>query len=564
MADSGALGRIRLWRGDFPRFAEDCLRVLDKDGRIVPFRMNRAQLHIHEILERQLEEIGRVRAIILKGRQMGISTYVAGRFFRRVLLDPGRQAAVIAHRKDSTANLAEMSKRFYRELDPVLQRPLKKSNETQMYFEGRDCHYGVFTAAGRGIGRGFTLNLLHGSEVGFWERAKELLSGLRNALGISDGTEELLESTGNTMANIFYHMWSMSEAGFSTLSKEEGLYVHKCIFLPWWWDDGYRMRPWPGLDLYQVDIGADQTAGGYCDEYGLEEEQGAWYVHSLRTTVLGDTYLMRQEYPATAVEAFQGSGGGSLIRSNDILKARHNSIADLDIRNLPLVMGVDPARPDKDLDDTGSRRHDRFAIIFRRGPKAFGLESRHDLDGPRGAEYIYRKVMEHGVDRVCVDVGGVGVSVVDHLLRMDGMRGKVFAINFAHVSLDPDRFVAKRDEMWGLMKDWFEGRSDVGVDIPDSDELHADLSGPLFDYEKNRLKLESKKEMRKRQIRSPDCADALALTFAVPDRAVLGYDSYGRPLSEKPNSWRPPKSTASEWTRGLSSFHRGDSNRFWR
>ena len=69
--------------------------------------------------------------------------------------------------------------------------------------------------------------------------------------------------------------------------------------------------------------------------------------------------------------------------------------------------------------------------------------------------------------------------------------------------------------MWGLMKDWFGG--DAPVQIPDTDTLRGDLTGPKYSYDSNtRLKLEKKEDMKKRGLRSPDEGDALAMTFALP------------------------------------------------
>ena len=84
--------------------------------------------------------------------------------------------------------------------------------------------------------------------------------------------------------------------------------------------------------------------------------------------------------------------------------------------------------------------------------------------------------------------------------------------------------------MWGLMKGWFEG--DAPVQIPDLDTLHADLTGLKYSYDCNtRLRLERKEDMKKRGLRSPDEADALALIFALPihdSKRDLKEDRYAR------------------------------------
>src|SRR5579872_5605840 len=69
---------------NFELFAKTCLKIRTKSGALEPFRMNRGQRFLHDRLERQIVKHGRVRAICLKGRQMGVSTYLQGRFYWRL------------------------------------------------------------------------------------------------------------------------------------------------------------------------------------------------------------------------------------------------------------------------------------------------------------------------------------------------------------------------------------------------------------------------------------------------------------------------------------------------
>ncbi len=69
----------RRLKGDFPHYAARCLKIRPKQGGLIPFELNAVQRTIHERLEHQLTETGRVRALILKARQPGCSTYIEGR-----------------------------------------------------------------------------------------------------------------------------------------------------------------------------------------------------------------------------------------------------------------------------------------------------------------------------------------------------------------------------------------------------------------------------------------------------------------------------------------------------
>ena len=80
-----------------PTFAELFLKIRTKSGQIKNFQLNRAQQYLHTRLEAQRETTGKVRALILKGRQQGCSTYVQARFFHKVITQRGMKAFILTH-----------------------------------------------------------------------------------------------------------------------------------------------------------------------------------------------------------------------------------------------------------------------------------------------------------------------------------------------------------------------------------------------------------------------------------------------------------------------------------
>jgi hypothetical protein len=78
----------RLAKTDLEVFAREYLKIRAKSGETRPLIFNEAQRRLHEMLERQLAETGRVRAVVLKARQMGVSTYVAARFYHKTTHRP--------------------------------------------------------------------------------------------------------------------------------------------------------------------------------------------------------------------------------------------------------------------------------------------------------------------------------------------------------------------------------------------------------------------------------------------------------------------------------------------
>ena len=100
-------------KDDYNHYASRCLKIRPKDGKLEPFILNKAQKYIHSRVEEQRALTGKVRAIILKGRQQGCSTYIEGRFYWRVTHSKGMRAFILTHEEEATNNLFEMAKRYH-------------------------------------------------------------------------------------------------------------------------------------------------------------------------------------------------------------------------------------------------------------------------------------------------------------------------------------------------------------------------------------------------------------------------------------------------------------------
>ena len=84
-------------KDDFEFYARNCIKIRTKVEGLKPLTLNDAQMYIHKRLEQQLVDTGKVRAIILKGRQQGASTYVEGRFIWRTTHNKGTKAFILTH-----------------------------------------------------------------------------------------------------------------------------------------------------------------------------------------------------------------------------------------------------------------------------------------------------------------------------------------------------------------------------------------------------------------------------------------------------------------------------------
>ncbi len=169
-------------------------------------------------------------------------------------------------------------------------------------------------------------------------------------------------------------------------------------------------------------------------------------------------------------------------------------------QHAPVVLGVDVAR----FGD------DKSVIIMRQGLALLNVWKRTQTDLVQLAEMVMAKSIEHNPDAVFVDDVGLGAGVVDI------MRGKGFdvtGVNGGARPADESMFFNKRAEMWWKVREWLES----GGALPEDHELREELAAPTYTYDAaNRIKLEKKEDMKDRGLRSPDIADALALTFAQP------------------------------------------------
>jgi len=472
---------------DFEAFAAERLIVRSKSGAMMPLVFNRAQRHVHAQLEAQKAKTGKVRALILKGRQQGCSTYVGGRFYHRASRSAGLRVFILTHAEQATKNLFEMVERFH---DFCPERPSTRvANARELLFDKLGSGYKVGTAGTKGVGRLATVQLLHGSEVAFWPHAHTHAAGALQTVPDAGGTEVILESTANGAGNLFHQMWRDAETGVSE-------YI--AVFVPWYWQEEYR-KPAP-------DFTPTEEEHGYAALYGLDHEQMAW--RRAKIVELKDASLFRQEYPASAAEAFQMSGHDSFIPPALIAKARKAQCEP----SGPLIIGYDPAW-------TGGDRHSMAWRVIK-------VESRTGLDTVAAAGWVRMVIDADRPAKLFLDVGGVGAGVYDQLQHMGlPYSTTVEAVNFGSSPVEPAPLdeqgrpyggpLNRRAEMWLKSREWLEG--EVPVQIPDSDSLQADACGPGYRYDElTRLVLEKKEDMRRRGAKSPDEWDAVALTFARP------------------------------------------------
>ena len=486
--------RIQLMT-DFEFYARNCLLIRTKEKGVQPFHLNQAQKYIHERLESQVKEKGKVRAIILKGRQQGMSTYAEGRYLWKVTHNKGVRAFILTHDAESTNALFEMTERYYENLPDFVKPSAGAANAKELHFDKLDSGYKIGTAGNKAVGRGQTIQYFHGSEVAFWQNASEHTKGIMQAIPSGEGSEVILESTANGVGNYFHEQCKLAEKGLSDF---------ELIFVPWYWQDEYRRK--------SDDIALTDEEILLRDTYGLDNDQMGWRRHKIQelsTDGQDGELSFKQEYPFTVAEAFQVTGGGqNLISAESCLKARNNSFKG----NGALLVGVDP-----------SRGGDRFAVMYRQGRKMYGQKAYKGAQCDSLGKNVAIckaildkecKIAKKKPDMMFIDFGS-GADLVDRLHEL-GYQDRVKSVHFGSTPLDPIKFKNKRNEIWGLMADWLNDET-MPVDVPDDDEIQADLCASPYDRDSNdRRVLWPKDKIKLKLGFSPDYGDAAALTFTEP------------------------------------------------
>ena len=280
----------RLLKGDFPLYAKNILKVITKDGEVAPLRLNPGQMLMHQMIEQQMAEKGKVRVLALKARQVGISTYAEARFFWRITQNKNANAFVLSHLAESTNAIFNMVKFFYDNIPhPAFKPGLESQSASTLVFNGINSRYRVGTARSTQTGRGQTNRYVHGSEVAFYPQGADIVAGLLQTVG-GQGSEVILESTANGAGGWFYDQVMKSIRGETDWLT---------VFVPWYVMPEYRKKPDPYFERTSEE---DKLA----TKFQLDDAQLAFRRSKLDE--LGGTDIFDQEYPADILSAFRVSG----------------------------------------------------------------------------------------------------------------------------------------------------------------------------------------------------------------------------------------------------------------
>lgn len=496
---------------DFPFYTKNVLKIKTKSKGLIPMVLNNPQLILHEVAERQRKEFGYVRIIILKARQHGISTYIAARFYAETTRRKGINALVMAHDTYTTNLLFAMVQIFHDECPEEMKEPTNKESAKEFEFSNLKSNYRVATAGSATGGRGGTVQDFHGSEVAFWGDAEGLITGIMQSIpsGLDiEGSEVFLESTANGESGLFFELWQAAEKAIA--KGEVPAYIP--VFLPWWLMYSYRVVLPEKYELYEDEI-------EYRNTYGLDDAQMLWRRGKMQGEFITNPDKFKQEYPATAQEAFETSIPNTFFKRDFIQQARYEK--KIMIKSGARVGACDPGGDGEYSDKTAIGHGDDLAID--------NIEYHHRLDPSQIAELTIAYINKYDLAVMWIDVIGIGSGVYSickekgylHIIRpfiasagttdvfTDPMTGKVTAL-----------YENKRAEAHGRLRKWI-GTGEF-IQIPENQQLYEDMLKPIeFRHpKKNTIMVESKLDMKKRKVKSPNGLDVLMMIKCefVPER----------------------------------------------
>jgi len=268
-------------------------QIVNKRGNQIVFNLNWAQ--------RQLYDEMHYCNIVLKARQLGISTFICLYFLDKCLFGKNISAGIIAHTLEDGQQLFRRIKFAYDMLPDDIRKIITADNDTAQMLKFSN---GSSIRVGTSL-RSSTMQYLHISEFGkicaqYPDKAREIITGSLNTLGV--GQYCFIESTAEGREGYFFDLCQQAKAQHDSkadLSKLD----FKFHFYPWWRDRSYRIGSVPSIPLELYDYFVQLLGQGI----DLDSEQKNWY--ALRHKTQGED--MKREFPSTPEECWEVSNAGT-------------------------------------------------------------------------------------------------------------------------------------------------------------------------------------------------------------------------------------------------------------
>jgi len=296
--------RLLVYQRDEELFFKDQLQIQTKAMTKIRFQPNPVQLPLMKLVREQKKTIGKIRLIIFKCRQPGISTWSAGLVAHKYLLNDNVYAFTIAQDKSTVANIFKMHEIFYTGMDEDI-RPVQlyhtKGTETVVGDVSTQSRLLVGEAKNINVGTGMTIHVVHASECCRYPYPQQITDSLIPALSDAPGTVRIFESTAFPAPG---GVWFKSMCERAMRGETE----YKFHFVEWWRMPEYQIPLSKGEKLKLTEEEKTLTR-----RHGLAMENIKWRRMKI-ADLDGDVETFRQSYPITFDEGWQIKGSTAFAR----------------------------------------------------------------------------------------------------------------------------------------------------------------------------------------------------------------------------------------------------------
>ncbi|MCK9449444.1 MAG: hypothetical protein M0Q41_10770 [Bacteroidales bacterium] len=358
---------------------EKYLKIVDKNGKCIDFELNRQQIELYKAICIQKRSGKPIRQNVLKSRQIGFSTLIAGIFFVIGMFTPNMSVGVVADIKDHAQNIFKKYEFFYDHLDdnnpnraeiekyarenkgalhPYSYKPTLKARRGQAFLETAAGNSIIeVVVAGESSGRSGTYQLLHLSEAAFFMNLKVTMNGLLETVSSNNLNSMIfIETTANGF-NEYKERWDKDVVGKT---------AYNAFFVPWFTnpeyiDMTYEKNPDKELPLFEEWFYEKINAHSK-----LSKAQLMWYWNKYQDK--GDRGMTLQEYPFSPTDAFLQSGncifGAELIarRKDEVLKEQLLGVAQMGIFTYVARFSADGSRIELKNDEFREMRNGAIKI----------------------------------------------------------------------------------------------------------------------------------------------------------------------------------------------------------
>jgi len=272
------------------------LSIRTKQQTVEVLKPNWAQSQVLDAVNAQYSQRKPVRVIVLKARQLGISTISEALMFAWVVLHEHTYGLVIAHEIDASEYLLNMTKLYWETFPFKDLYTTKYVSRKELAWEETGSSIRIATAKNMRAGRSRTINAMHGSEIAFWDRPDEMMLGLRQTIPNMPQSMIILESTANGVGNWFYDTWQNAVSGDND---------YQPLFFPWWEHPEYTAS---AANLKQETLSSLNEDERVLKRVGVDDDHLVWRRWAIRNLADSNIERFMQEYPSTPEEAFIASG----------------------------------------------------------------------------------------------------------------------------------------------------------------------------------------------------------------------------------------------------------------